>query len=232
MSTPTQCRLVLPKLGNKTSQIQRIEKQMRSLAKIRSQIKNVNDPDSLLQLAIHFGPKLDARYNHSIGFLSDATVILAFGAHEAAVLYDESTYIVWLESTAGLSTGAQILPCAVFVDGTATLDVPGKTSTSVTLLRAVSEADIASVLKSRKPSSEPPATNTSKQSAEAGDSPMRTWTDKTGKFKVEAKVESFDGSRVKLKRKDGTTLEVPLTTLSEADQKYLQAPERQPNQTR
>ncbi|MAT72171.1 MAG: hypothetical protein CMJ58_21905 [Planctomycetaceae bacterium] len=50
---------------------------------------------------------------------------------------------------------------------------------------------------------------------------MRTWTDKTGKFKIEAEfLEVLDGN-VQLKRADGQTISVPLTKLSKADQTHL-----------
>lgn len=50
---------------------------------------------------------------------------------------------------------------------------------------------------------------------------VRTWTDKTGKFKIEAEfIEILDGD-ARLKRADGKTISVPLTKLSKEDQTYL-----------
>ena len=57
----------------------------------------------------------------------------------------------------------------------------------------------------------------------------RTWTDHAGKHQTEAIfVETKDG-KVTLKKKDGTTIKVPLESLSEADQQYVRqhAAERQ-----
>ena len=49
----------------------------------------------------------------------------------------------------------------------------------------------------------------------------RTWTDSTGKYKIEAElVEVRDGTAY-LKRADGKTVSVPLTKLSETDRNYL-----------
>jgi hypothetical protein len=52
---------------------------------------------------------------------------------------------------------------------------------------------------------------------------LRTWTDDTGKFKVEAEFVSLVGDAVKLKRKDGLILTVPLDKLSRKDREFLSA---------
>ncbi|MEZ6122597.1 MAG: SHD1 domain-containing protein [Planctomycetaceae bacterium] len=54
-------------------------------------------------------------------------------------------------------------------------------------------------------------------------SALRTWTDNTGSFKVEAEFIALKGTSVTLKRKaDGKELELPLERLSAADQKAAQ----------
>jgi hypothetical protein len=59
--------------------------------------------------------------------------------------------------------------------------------------------------------------------ANATDQPqLRTWTNRTGTHRTEAVfVESKDG-KVSLKKKDGTIVNVPLESLSDADQVYVQ----------
>lgn len=50
---------------------------------------------------------------------------------------------------------------------------------------------------------------------------LRTWTDSTGKYKIEAEfVEILDG-KVRLKDKDGKTVSLPLAKVSDADRAYL-----------
>ena len=50
----------------------------------------------------------------------------------------------------------------------------------------------------------------------------RTWTDREGKFQIEAMLLDFDGTDVKLKRKDdGKTLSIALEKLSLPDQAYV-----------
>ena len=50
---------------------------------------------------------------------------------------------------------------------------------------------------------------------------LRTWTDKTGKFTVEAILAKSANGRVTLEKKDGSQVQVPVSVLSTTDQKYL-----------
>lgn len=51
---------------------------------------------------------------------------------------------------------------------------------------------------------------------------LRTWTNSTGKFKIEARLLGVEGEIAKLERKDGTVVQIPLTKLSAADRKYIE----------
>lgn len=55
----------------------------------------------------------------------------------------------------------------------------------------------------------------------AGDEPFRTWQDKTGQFEVEAKLLKSADDNVVLLKKDGLSITVPLTALSDADRKFV-----------
>jgi hypothetical protein len=173
-----------------------------------------------LQLALNFGPKLDARQNQSVGFVSDGTVISSFNAHDVLVIIDETGYLMWLESTAGLDLGEKILSSPVFVNGTATVEVPQTGSRSVTVLRQVSEQEIRDFIQTESLSA---PTSNSPQGSPKSENEFRTWADKSGKFSTEAQFVSSDGVKVKLKRRDGKTIEVPKETLSEQDQVYLKS---------
>ncbi len=50
---------------------------------------------------------------------------------------------------------------------------------------------------------------------------MRTWSDKSGKFKIKAKLVESSGKNVVLEKDDGTQVTIPLDKLSEADQKAV-----------
>ncbi len=49
---------------------------------------------------------------------------------------------------------------------------------------------------------------------------VRTWQDKSGKFKIVARLIEVDGEMVVLEKEDGTQSRVPLAKLSEADQTF------------
>ncbi|MEQ9406149.1 MAG: SHD1 domain-containing protein [Fuerstiella sp.] len=50
---------------------------------------------------------------------------------------------------------------------------------------------------------------------------LRTWSDKTGRFKVEGTFEKVQGTIVVLKNKDGKLVRIPKARLSEADQELV-----------
>jgi len=50
---------------------------------------------------------------------------------------------------------------------------------------------------------------------------MRTWTDSSGKFTIEASLVSFENDTVKLKKEDGKILTLAIDKLSEVDKIYL-----------
>ena len=50
---------------------------------------------------------------------------------------------------------------------------------------------------------------------------LRTWTDSSGAFTIEASLVSFDGKTVTLKKEDGKTLSLSIDKLSDEDQRYL-----------
>lgn len=60
---------------------------------------------------------------------------------------------------------------------------------------------------------------------------IRTWTDSTGKFTIEAKFVSEQDGVVKLERADGKSVEIPVNKLSEGDQKFLTALKENPFKT-
>lgn len=51
---------------------------------------------------------------------------------------------------------------------------------------------------------------------------LRTWSDSSGKFKIEARLDSLQDGNVFLLRSDGTQIKIPLDKLSAADQEYAQ----------
>ncbi|MDO5567429.1 MAG: SHD1 domain-containing protein, partial [Planctomycetia bacterium] len=56
----------------------------------------------------------------------------------------------------------------------------------------------------------------------------RVWKDKSERFSVEAVLVEQDSQRVKLKRKDGRTLSLPIARLSQKDQDFLKEQSENP----
>src|SRR4051812_19019701 len=57
--------------------------------------------------------------------------------------------------------------------------------------------------------------------ADAPAQEVRTWSDTSGQFKIQAKFVSVSNGTVTLEEPDGTSLEIELKKLSPADQKYV-----------
>ncbi len=51
--------------------------------------------------------------------------------------------------------------------------------------------------------------------------PQRTWTDKSGKFRILARFVSMRAGKVKLEKEDGGVVTVDVEVLSPADRDYL-----------
>ena len=61
----------------------------------------------------------------------------------------------------------------------------------------------------------------SDEPATATSTVMRTWTDKSGRFRIEASFVSEEQGTVKLLRKDGKEARIPIDKLSEGDQAFI-----------
>ena len=60
---------------------------------------------------------------------------------------------------------------------------------------------------------------------------FRTWTDTSGKFRTEAALAGVEDGEVRLEKRDGTIVTVPMEKLSDLDQQYVNsqtAPEAVP----
>jgi hypothetical protein len=50
---------------------------------------------------------------------------------------------------------------------------------------------------------------------------VRTWSDASGVFEIQAEYVGFEDGKVKLKKQDGSVIAVPLERLSTADQQFV-----------
>lgn len=212
----------------KREAIDQVEERLRELAKIAQQSADPKDSEALLTLLWKYGPKIDTRANGTVGFLSDAIVLHAANDHYVLIAYDEAPYILYLESTAGLWPGGDVLPVPVYVSGTETIENDEGRTASLTVLKAVTYNELKEVVLdgSSQPAAAATAGSPSVAAAPTSDplsasSGLRVWHDRSGKFSVQAVLLQSTETEVILRRVDGKTIRVPRASLSEADQRYL-----------
>lgn len=80
-----------------------------------------------------------------------------------------------------------------------------------------------SASKEPKAGKEPKEAAPPDKSASAALSVLRVWTDRTGKFQVQAKFLGVEAGKVKLEKPDGPVVSVPVDRPSEADQRFIGA---------
>lgn len=83
-------------------------------------------------------------------------------------------------------------------------------------------ANAAAPAAPKQPAPTQPPTSATPPSLEGtSDLNFRTWTDRTGQFRVRARFVNFAGDIVRLRREDGQIVGVAIERLSEADQKFV-----------
>ncbi len=188
----------------KQAVISRQLEKIKTFTKLKTEIRDSQDAGSLFELLWNHGPRLDVRRNNSLGYVSDLLVLHAFNEHDVLVLLDETPYLLWAPSTAGMS-GGELWEGPVYVAGTATAQLRSGMTTSVTVLQLVSEKQLrAAVAKSIQPLDG-----------------YRTWTDHSGSFSIEAKLLGKDATTVSLQTREGKIVTVPREKLSAADVEFL-----------
>ena len=68
-------------------------------------------------------------------------------------------------------------------------------------------------------------------SSDAWAEEMRTWSDASGKFKIQGKFASEEDGKITLEKPDGSEMEIELKKLSSADQKYVKGLKKKGNET-
>ncbi len=192
--------------GVKDREVSRLQTRIRELEGIRDSVTDPNDKKSLYSLLSKYGPRLDPRRNGSVGFVFDAIVLHPFNDHDVIIVLEDTPYLLWVESTTGLSEGTRLTPAPVYVAGTETIHVPGQPPSAATVLHSVTDAELREALFG---------------STTAGTEQWRFWKDNTGQHQVEATLVEVTDTEVRLKKRDGTTLGVPLARLSKEDLEFL-----------
>ncbi|MEM7558478.1 MAG: trypsin-like peptidase domain-containing protein [Planctomycetota bacterium] len=182
------------------------QQRIKNYTRLKTALRSNEDAGSMFELLWNYGPPLDVRKNKSVGFITDLFVIRAFNEHEALASYDGKPYLLWLDSTAGIS-GGEILSGPTFVAGTVSIMTRDGLPTAVTVLQEVTEDQLRTAVEAKIA----PATG------------FRTWQDSSGNYKVEAKLLGQDTQKVVLQKKDGSIVNVPKSKLSTGDQTYLKS---------
>lgn len=180
------------------------QQRIKNYTRLNTSLRSNEDADSMFELLWNYGPPVDVRKNKSVGFITDLFVIRAFNEHEALASYDGNPYLLWLDSTAGIS-GGEILSGPTFVAGTVSIMTRDGLPTAVTVLQEVTEDQLRSAVEAKI----------------APSMGFRTWQDSSGNYQVEAKLLGQDPQKVVLQKKDGSIVNVPKSKLSTDDQTYL-----------
>ncbi len=192
--------------GVKDREVSRQETRSKDLTSARETVKAADNADSLYTLLRNWGPRLDTRRKGMVGFMDKATVMHSFNEHDIVVSFEGSEYLMWVESTSGLSGGTELMPGPVYVSGTQTVTLPDGQPMSVTILQSLSDAELREAVFG---------------SATAGSGEWRFWKDTSGQYQVEAQLVEVTDTEIVLKKRDGTTVKVPLAKLCAGDLEFI-----------
>ncbi len=129
----------------KRREIADAEARQRELTKVKDLTSATPDKitnEGLFALLSKYGPRLDGRNNGSIGFLAEAIVLHSFNDHDVLVIYDDTPYLLYLQSTTGLFLGQEVTPQPVYVAGTATAEIEEGTTASFTVLQGIPQDEL------------------------------------------------------------------------------------------
>ncbi len=185
------------------------------LKKIRDSITEKASNESLFKLLQTHGPQIDLKSEEKVGLLGKC--------HIVGVMSDEALFIsmegmggtglLWIESTIGYQKGQYINFGLAHLTGYEPTVLPPGFSASYREFPVFLLADISEL--------KAVIFEDSTARAKPSDESFRTWTDLSGKFKVEAVLVNVEGDSVRLRRRDGIEVTVPKSKLSNTDRTFL-----------
>jgi hypothetical protein len=213
-------------------------------------LKKVEDPKAgLLNYLSKAGPELNLNAVGEVGCVPEIEVGQVIGDDEFLALVNSRPIAVRGIKTASIANGAKLDGRVMYVSGNQTFPTKSGSIHTVFVLRelpldllakrlnlgdssAKSESASATAksqpaAKSTTPQTTSAVTTASTKGAETKPAPAtkeaeyRTWTDKSGKFKIEAKLLAKTADKVILERRDGEAITVPSASLSQADLDFL-----------
>ena len=180
-----------------------------------SKLKSLDDSRSLFKILWSYGPQIETRNEKSVGFVTDLVVLHAFNGHDVLAMHDDKPYLVWMDSTAGIS-GGELVSGPMFVAGTSTAQLSNGLTTAVTVLQEVTEEDLFKAINNHFEKQ-----NRSGPLLDGLSDGYRLWNDQSGQYSVRAIMLGVKGNLVRLKKQDGEIITVPISKLSAADVKYI-----------
>jgi hypothetical protein len=221
------------------------KEQQKIVTDIEELVKKVEDPkDGLLSYLTKAGPELPLNTVGEVGCVPELTVLQIIGDDEFVTALNRKPVTVRGVKTASLANGSKLEGRVMYVSGNWTIAGENIGLHTMFVLRELPADLISSRIAATEPaakgaavakstpevkSSQPATTATTAtpaptkvDAAAASKEPeFRMWTDKSGKFKIEAKLLAKTADKVILQKRDGEPLTVPTAVLSQADLDFL-----------
>jgi Trypsin-like peptidase domain/SLA1 homology domain 1, SHD1 len=218
-----------------------VDLQQSEVTKDEELVKQFDDPQQgLLNYLKNGGPELQIKTVGDVGYVSDLPVLLISDDDEFRTYLGNIPVAVRGIKTDKLVTGSKLDGRVMFVAGTQTLSthIEGSKAGGFVLREVPDEVllkhltpptgALASTAKTTSSASESAKSATvnniapAATSAKNGD--FRTWSDKTGKYKLDAQLVAKVDNKVVLKRHDtGDIVTLAIDQLSQADQDFVKA---------
>ena len=173
-----------------------------------------------------------------VGFVTDLPVLLISDDDEVRTYFGSVPVIVRGIKTDKLAIGKKLENCVMFVSGTESFRLESS-KVNIYVLREVpddlllehlngsaggSTATAGKSADGAQVDTKPTSAGSTQNSSPTSATDFRTWSDKTGKYKIEAKLVTKVDDKVILKRRDnGEIMTLAIDKLSTADQEFLKA---------
>jgi hypothetical protein len=184
------------------------------------------------------GPELQLNNVGDVGFVSDLPVLLISDDDEVRTYFGSVPVIVRGIKTDKLAIGKKLENSVMFVSGTESFRLESS-KVNIYVLREVpdemllehlngsaggSAATVGKSAEGAQVDTKPTSAGSKQNSSPTSATDFRTWSDKTGKYKIEAKLVTKVDDKVILKRRDnGEIMTLAIDKLSTADQEFLKA---------
>ena len=191
-------RLFFASSSIKDLHVGRQKKLVDELRELKEKMNGGPTNETMSMLLMQAGPPVDTTQKGSVGLVAGATILRVIDENTVLIDLAGGKFVVWIKDVTGLAQGHTLSSRPVYVIGST--QIPGA-GINLTMLNGVLETELNDAINSFDDT--------------------RTWSDKSGKFSIEAKFVKIDGKNVVLEKADDKTISVPISRLSQADVDYL-----------